>query len=134
MRPALIDTDILSYFLKGNEKVFLKFQAYLNHFDRINISIITYYEVVSGLTFKSATKQLEHFENFCSTASILDITKDSVKKSAEIYSNQRMIGEAIDDVDILIAGISLANDMVLVTNNVRHFGKIKGLEIENWIK
>ena len=132
MKPALIDTDILSYFLKGNEKVFINFQEYLKHFDNINISIITYYEIISGLTFKKATKQLDIFENFCSTAFILNITKDSIKKSAEIYSNQRIKGEAIDDIDILIAGIALSNNLILVTNNIRHFGKIKELQIENW--
>lgn len=99
MKPALIDTDIVSYFLKGNEKVFIKFQEYLKHFDSINISIITYYEIMSGLTFKNASKQLDIFENFCSTALILNITKDSIKRSAEIYSNQRIKGIAIDDID-----------------------------------
>jgi len=64
MKAALIDTDIVSYFLKGNVKVYIKFQEYLEHFDNINISIITYYEILSGLTFKNATKLLEIFENF----------------------------------------------------------------------
>lgn len=132
MNPALIDTDIVSYFLKGNEKVFIKFQEYLKHFSTINISIITYYEIISGLTFKNATKQLDIFENFCSTASILNITKDSIKKSAEIYSKQRVKGEAVDDIDILIAGIALSNNLVLVTNNIKHFGKIVELQTENW--
>jgi len=43
-----------------------------------------------------------------------------------------MKGEAIDDIDILIAGIALTHKMILVTNNIRHFGKIAGLKIENW--
>lgn len=132
MKAALIDTDIVSYFLKGNEKVFLKFQEYLKHFDNINLSIITYYEIVSGLTFKNATKQLEIFENFCSTSTVINMTKNSVEKSAEIYSKQRIKGEAIDDIDILIAGIALSNNLILVTNNKRHFGKINELIIENW--
>src|SRR5690606_19992348 len=110
MKPALIDTDIISYFLKGNDKVFIKFQDYLKYFNSINLSIITYYEVISGLTFKNATKQLEIFEDFCSTATIINITKNSIKKSAEIYSKQRIKGEAIDDIDILIAGIALSNN------------------------
>lgn len=134
MKPALIDTDIVSYFLKGNEKVFIKFQEYLNHFDSINICIITYYEVLSGLNFKNATKQLQIFENFCANTTILNITRDSVKKSAEIYSEQRMKGKAIDDIDILIAGIAISNDLTLITNNTKHFGKIGVLELDNWNK
>lgn len=34
---------------------------------------------------------------------------------------------------ILIAGIAISNDMVLITNNTKHFGKIDGLEIDNWM-
>ena len=133
MKPVLVDTDILSYFLKGNEKVFLRFQEYLKDFDRINISRITYYEIASGLTFKSAEKQLRIFEEFCSSSAIINLSKDSIKMSAEIYANQRKKGEAVDDIDILIAGIAISNDMVLITNNTKHFGKIDGLEIDNWM-
>lgn len=133
MKPVLVDTDILSYFLKGNEKVFLRFQEYLKDFDHINISIITYYEIASGLTFKSAEKQLRIFEEFCSSSAIINLSKDSIKMSAEIYANQRKKGEAVDDIDILIAGIAISNDMVLITNNTKHFGKIDGLEIDNWM-
>jgi len=133
MKPVLIDTDIISYFLKGNEKVFLKFQEYLKDYDRINISIITYYEIVSGLTFKNAEKQLQIFEEFCFTSTIINLSVDSIKISAEIYANQRKKGEAVDDIDILIAGIAISNDLVLVTNNTKHFGKIEGLTIENWM-
>lgn len=99
MKPVLVDTDILSYFLKGNEKVFLRFQEYLKDFDHINISIITYYEIASGLTFKSAEKQLRIFEEFCSSSAIINLSKDSIKMSAEIYANQRKKGEAVDDID-----------------------------------
>jgi len=133
MKQVLIDTDIISYFLKGNEKVFLKIQEYLKDFDRINISIITYYEIVSGLTFKNAEKQLQIFEEFCSTSTIIYLSINSIKMSAEIYANQRKKWEAVDDIDILIAGIAISNDLVLVTNNTKHFGKIEGLDIDNWM-
>jgi tRNA(fMet)-specific endonuclease VapC len=40
----------------------------------------------------------------------------------------------IDDIDILIAGIAIANDLIIVTNNIRDFGKIENLEIQDWSK
>jgi len=132
VKPALIDTDIVSYFLRGNEKVFIKFQNYLQFQDRISISMITYYEISSGLTFKNAGKQLEVFERFCEGVEILNLTKQSIDYSAKIYAEQRNTGKVVDDIDLLIAGIALSNGMVLVTNNVKHFGKIGGITIENW--
>ncbi len=132
MKPALVDTDIVSYFLRGNGKVFINFQEYLRNHEFITISIITYYEVLSGLNFKNAVNQLEVFERFCKNVRILNLSEESIKISARIYSEQRKSGQVVDDIDILIAGIALANGLVLVTNNVRHFGKIVDLTVENW--
>lgn len=53
MNRALIDTDILSYYLKGDIGVVKNFEKY---FDIVEISIITYYEIVSGLHAKNAYK------------------------------------------------------------------------------
>ena len=58
MTRELIDTDILSYYLKGYEKVVDNFEQYLKHYDLIEISLITYYEIVGGLLAKNALKQL----------------------------------------------------------------------------
>jgi len=37
-------------------------------------------------------------------------------------------------IDILIAGIAIANDLLIVTNNIRDFEKIENLEIQDWSK
>jgi len=38
----------------------------------------------------------------------------------------------VDDIDLLIAGIAIENEMILVTNNEKHFRRIPDLKIENW--
>lgn len=43
-------------------------------------------------------------------------------------------GNLIEDADILIAAIALVENLVLVTDNVRHFERVDGLQIENWKK
>ncbi|HLO88107.1 MAG TPA: type II toxin-antitoxin system VapC family toxin [Nostocaceae cyanobacterium] len=102
--------------------------------EKINISIITYYEVVSGLKHRDAQKQLISFEEFVSYNTVVPLTTNSTKISADIYANLRNKGTPIDDIDILIAGIAIANDLIIVTNNVRDFGKIENLEIQDWSK
>jgi tRNA(fMet)-specific endonuclease VapC len=64
MKPALIDTNILSFFFRNYSLVVERFQAYLKEHDKINISIITYYEIVSGLKHRDAQKQLISFLEF----------------------------------------------------------------------
>lgn len=41
-------------------------------------------------------------------------------------------GSPLDDADLLIASVALANNALLVTNNTRHFNKVPSLQIENW--
>ena len=60
------------------------------------------------------------------------MTEESCKISSEIYSKLRTKGELIDDIDLLIAGVAIENEMILVTNNTSHFGRISGLNLENW--
>ncbi len=134
MNRALIDTDIFTYFLKGDPDVVKNLKNYLDYYDVLEINLITYYEILSGLLAKNAFKQLSVFEDFVSENIILSLTEKSVKISAEIYSTLRKSGNILDDIDLLIAGIAIENDMTLITNNVKHFGRIPGLKIENWKK
>ena len=43
MKPSILDTDILSEFLRGNPKVIANVDEYLKEYGFINLSIITYY-------------------------------------------------------------------------------------------
>jgi tRNA(fMet)-specific endonuclease VapC len=132
LKKALIDTDILSMYLRGDEKVKSKFEEYLSRHSTINISILSYYEILSGLKYKNANKQMGSFFKLCEDASIIPITEESCSKSADIFASLKKSGEIIDNVDILIAGICLENNFFIVTNNTKHFSRIKKIEIVNW--
>jgi tRNA(fMet)-specific endonuclease VapC len=62
----------------------------------------------------------------------LPLTEQSVSISADIYANLRQKGTPIDDIDLLIAGVSIANHLVFTTHNQRHFSKIPCLELQDW--
>ena len=74
MKQCIIDTDILSEFLRGNEKVIKKMNEYLNEFNFISITIITYYEILNGLLYKDAKKQMAGFEEFVSLNKVAPLT------------------------------------------------------------
>lgn len=134
MKSVLVDTDILSMFFKNNLAVVSHFKKYLAEYEKINLSIITYYEILSGLKHRDALKQLHAFLEFINHNTVLPLTEESVTISSDIYAGLRKSGSPIDDIDILIAGIALSNDLILVTNNEDHFNKIEGLSILNWSK
>jgi tRNA(fMet)-specific endonuclease VapC len=42
-------------------------------------------------------------------------------------------GEPLAEPDLRIAAIVLSRDLTLVTRNVRHFRRVPGLAVENWV-
>lgn len=60
--------------------------------------------------------------------------KHAVDKSIEIRSGLTQAGVIIGSNDMAIAGHAIASGCVLVTNNVREFGRVQGLEFEDWVR
>lgn len=132
MKASLVDTNILSLFFRGHPQVVARFQTYLDEYDAINLSMITYYEIVSGLKHRDAQKQLEQFLEFASQNTILPLTQEAADVAADLYADLRKKGQSIDDIDLLIAGTAMVNGLVVVTQNRKHFDRMTGLEVEDW--
>ena len=56
------------------------------------------------------------------------------KTAATIQADLRKNGNEIGHTDTLIAGIAIISELQLITNNTDHFNRIKGLELDNWMK
>ena len=132
MKPALLDTDILSLFLRGHPTVIEWTATYLKCHGRLGFSMITYYEIMSGLKHRDAHKQLDRFIELAGYSQVLPLTQQACDIAATWYGRLRQEGKPLDDIDLLIAGIALANNLVLVTRNHQHFTRIEGLSIEDW--
>ncbi len=77
MKPSLVDTDTLSFFFKRHPSVVSSFEAYSQQYDRVNLSIITYYEILSGLKHRDANKKLEIFLDFAAQNTVLSLTEET---------------------------------------------------------
>ncbi|MEZ5042609.1 MAG: type II toxin-antitoxin system VapC family toxin [Saprospiraceae bacterium] len=133
MRQAILDTDSISYFFRGLTPVVNKVDKYLEEHGFINISVITYYEVMNGLLYKDAKKQLDKFNEFVQLNNVIPLTLEVATIAAKIYAELRKSGEVIGHNDVLIASIAIGNDLNLISNNISHFGRIKGLSLDNWV-
>jgi len=133
MKPSILDTDILSEFLRGNQNVISNVDEHLKSFGYVNLAIISYYEILNGLLYKDARKQLSLFEAFVEQNKVIPLTIRTVKISASIQAELRKKGLSIGHTDTLIAGIAIANEMQLITNNTAHFSRVEGLETDNWM-
>jgi len=132
MRESLLDTNILIAFLRGEHNVVAKVEAYLEEFDMLSLSIITYYEILRGLKCIGNEKKVRSFEGLIDKSEIIMLDREIIDKASEIYAELMRRGELIEDADILIAASCLVKGMVLVTDNEEHFRRIENLEVENW--
>lgn len=65
--------------------------------------------------------------------SILDFTEEEALSAGDILAQLQKTGQKIGVEDIFIAATALANGCTLVTANTKHYSRITGLKIENWI-
>jgi tRNA(fMet)-specific endonuclease VapC len=129
----LIDTDIIIYSLKGNTVVQNRFS--LNENIPKAISVITYGELLYGAKkSKNVEKNLAVIYRIKELFPIIEVDKAVVETFSAVKVNIQKIGSPIDDMDLLIASTAMTMNYTMVTNNEKHFSKIKGLKIENWSK
>jgi tRNA(fMet)-specific endonuclease VapC len=128
----LLDSNICSHFLRGKYNIIEK----LNEvgIDNCAISEITLAELVFGAEKsdnpKKNNKLIEKFIGQLSILPIFDAIQTYGKEKARLQSE----GKMISDFDLLIGCTSIENDLIMVTENIKEFERIKGIKIENWVK
>lgn len=95
------------------------------------ISDITLAELFFG-AFKSGKEK--HFNDVSEISKLFDkYPIQYIRKYGEIRWELEKQGIRIGDMDMFIAATALEEDAILVTGNIKHFQRIHGLKIENWI-
>ncbi|MBT9439653.1 MAG: PIN domain-containing protein [Desulfobacterales bacterium] len=134
MKRCTLDTNIITAFLKNDSRVVERVSDYLEFFDKLTINIISYYEILRGLKDLGNEEKLRRFDNFIQENELVFITKDTIEKAAEIYAYLKKEGNLIEDADILMASTAIVEDLVLITNNLKHFKRVKDLRLDNWLQ
>ena len=126
MKYAL-DSDVLIAFLKGDPAAhrFLKENA-----QETTTTIITALEILSGVLpstrrEREALVTLQAFEP-------KHLDWNAMIASATVTRNLERRGNPIGQNDEVIAGICIANDLALVTQNKKHFTQVSGLKTKIW--
>ncbi|HLD84457.1 MAG TPA: PIN domain-containing protein [Coxiellaceae bacterium] len=127
----ILDTDTLIYFLKGHQQVVEKISIMSR--SELSTTIINQAELLYG-AFNSTKKShnLKKIQAFLKEIPILEFSSAAALIFAEQKVQLKGAGKMLADMDLMIASIVLANSGILVTNNVKHFERIKKLQFENW--
>lgn len=128
----LLDTNICIYWFKGLMEIDKKISSV--DIDDISVSAITIAELLYGAyNSMNVEKNITKVNEFEDATNVIDLDRESLEHYARIKAKLRAEGKMLDDFDILIAATAIVNDCILVTNNAKHFERIDGLTIENWI-
>ncbi len=107
----------------------MKIPAHRLYTTRINSA-----ELLYGAYNSSKPRQnLEIIKPFLERFTVLELTAEASEAFAMIKADLKRSGTIIADMDLMIAAIALVHKLPLVTNNLRHFGRIKGLEVRSWL-
>jgi len=128
----LLDTNICIYYIKGLYNLDKKIEAIGS--ENCFISEITVAELKFGVENSNyLEKNRKAIETFLDGIKIIPIYT-ALDFYAKEKARLKKTGLIIDDFDLLIASTAVINNLVIVTNNQRHFNRIKKIEIENWIE
>lgn len=77
---------------------------------------------------------LARLEVLLSALFVLPFDESAARRFGLLKAGLETTGELLDDLDLQIASIALENNLPLLTNNTKHFKRIEGLELQNWIQ
>ena len=130
----MLDTDICAFILRrASDELLGRIQAVPLH-EQV-ISAVTYAELLYGVQV-SAKKKANQIavDALVRHLAILEWTQEAAKHYALIRAALKRKGAMIGANDLLIAAHALSIGAKLVTNNTREFGRISGLQLENWMR
>ena len=132
MSVFILDSNMVSFYLRQNPKVIQKVHASILANDEVLISPIAYYEVKRGLLAINAEKRLNEFSVLCDTLGVGQLDNSILDLCSLIYCETRAKKWNLDDADILTAAYCKINNYTLVSNNIKHFEIISGLHYCDW--
>lgn len=128
----LLETDTCSYVIR-NRPAGIRARMNSVPLDEQAISSVTYAELMYGVARSSKpAANLAIVAAFVTHVAVLAWDANAAEHYADIRAQLEKAGSPIGAMDLMIAAHARSLDAAVVTNDVRHFGKVRGLAVENW--
>jgi tRNA(fMet)-specific endonuclease VapC len=128
----LLDTDVCIYLIKKRPSSILE-KLHACRAGDVGVSAVTVAELRYGASKSQRSRQNhEALDLFLAPFEMMAFDESAAIAYGEIRVQLEKAGDPIGPHDMLIAGQAKSLNVVLVTNNVREFKKVKGLKIEAW--
>jgi predicted nucleic acid-binding protein len=96
-------------------------------------TVVNVFEVLIG-AYREKTDQdtKGKIRNFFDGVDVISLDKEIADEAAKIQALLMDTGELLEARDVLIGAVALRYNATIVTRNIRHFSRIKKLDIEEW--
>ena len=122
----IIDTDVLIWYMRGNEKAF----HLIENTDVFFISVVTYMELVQGMRNKKELNNLRQALHAWNTK-ILYISEE-ISAKVMFAVEQHFLSHSMQLADALIGSTAIAYGLPLVTGNDKHYKVMKEIQIKKF--
>jgi len=117
----VLDTSFIIDYFRGVKATY----DIINDDDDIATTTISYHEILTGLKRKKSKRKEKFFKRFFSEIKILSFDTKSAEESSNILARLLSIGKEINALDILIAGIAIANGADKIITGDHDFKEIE---------
>jgi len=129
MLLTVLDTNFLIDLLRNKAGI----KDIADSFEDPKTTTINTFELYYGARRSAKPeKGMSEVGNLLNSIEILEFDKSAAQKAADIHAELMNSGNPVDILDVLIAGIVIANKEELVTRDVGHFSRIPGLRCTSW--
>jgi tRNA(fMet)-specific endonuclease VapC len=127
----MLDTDAVSYVFRGIGQVSAHIVQHLP--SELCMSAITVAELRYGADRRKSKKLHRMISDFASSITVAAFDEACADQFGRIASDLASRGEPIGETDLLIAAHAMVLRLTLVTNNEKHFRRVEGLDVVNWV-
>lgn len=125
----LLDTNAVIAIIAGNSKVIERLSE---HAPRdFGVPSVVMHELYFG-AYKSQKVEANLARIEALRFEVLDLSESDGRAAGEIRAELKRQGSPIGPYDVLIAGQAVSRSLVLITNNVKEFRRVSGLQYEDW--
>jgi tRNA(fMet)-specific endonuclease VapC len=128
----LLDTNVCVMYLNGHS-ISVRDRLHSISLAEMAVCSIVKAELFYGaMRSNNPTRTLERQREFLASFTSLPLDDEAAIIGGQIRARLASAGTPIGAFDLLIAAIALANNLTLVTHNTREFGRVEGLQVEDW--
>ncbi|MDX2245054.1 MAG: type II toxin-antitoxin system VapC family toxin [Leptolyngbyaceae cyanobacterium bins.302] len=128
----LLDTNVCVMYLNGRSTS-VRDRLHSISLEEMAVCSIVKAELFYGaMRSNNPNRTLERQQNFLASFVSLPFDDEVALVCGQIRARLANAGTPIGACDLFIVAIALAHNLTLVTHNTREFGRVDGLQVEDW--